>query len=196
MRRLKNIFRIFFPVNFVQRYIKQKKIIVGKNCNISKFTVNLSEGGQMGKTNIIIGNDCILECHIVIYNPDAQVIIGDRVYIGNQTTIFCNDKIEIEGDALISWNCTLIDSNAHPLRWEDRKNDVINWQQRKKDWTHVDNKPILIKSKTWVGFNSAIMKGVSLGEGSIVAAASVVTKNVEPFTIVGGNPATFIKKAE
>jgi acetyltransferase-like isoleucine patch superfamily enzyme len=195
VQALKKIYRTIFPKNPIDDYIKRKNIVVGNNCNISKLTVSIPAGHD-GKTNLIIGSDCVLECHIVIYNPDAQVIIGDRVYIGPQTTFFCNEKIELEGDILVSWSCTLIDSNAHPLKWEHRKNDVINWRNGTKDWTHVENKPIVVKRKSWLGFNSILMKGVTVGEGSVVAAGSVVTKDVEPFTIVGGNPASFIKNTE
>jgi acetyltransferase-like isoleucine patch superfamily enzyme len=48
----------------------------------------------------------------------------------------------------------------------------------------------------WIGFNSIILKGVTIGEGAVIAAGSVVTKDVSPYTIVGGNPAKFLKKIE
>ncbi|MGX7417321.1 CatB-related O-acetyltransferase [Carnobacterium gallinarum] len=52
----------------------------------------------------------------------------------------------------------------------------------------------VIKSDAWIGMNAMIMPGITIGEGAIIAAGSVVTKNVPPYTIVGGNPATSIKK--
>lgn len=54
--------------------------------------------------------------------------------------------------------------------------------------------PIIVDNYVWIGGRSVILQGVSIGEGAIVAAGSIVTKNVDPFTIVGGNPARFIKK--
>lgn len=56
--------------------------------------------------------------------------------------------------------------------------------------------PIIVESNVWIGGRSIILQGVIIGEGAIVAAGSVVTKNVEPYTIVGGVPAKFIKKRE
>ncbi len=52
----------------------------------------------------------------------------------------------------------------------------------------------MIKDKTWIGMNSIILKGVTIGKGSVVAAGSVVTEDVKPYTMVAGNPAKYIKK--
>lgn len=57
-------------------------------------------------------------------------------------------------------------------------------------------KPIVIKNRVWIGMNATILPGVTIGEGAIIAAGSVVTKDVAPNTIVGGNPARFLKKIE
>ena len=63
-----------------------------------------------------------------------------------------------------------------------------------KNWKTVNSKPIHICSYVWIGMNCTILKGVTIGEGAIVAAGSVVTHDVEPWTLVAGNPARFIKK--
>jgi len=65
-----------------------------------------------------------------------------------------------------------------------------------KDWSNVISKEIIIKDKAWIGFNVIILKGVTIGEGAIVASGSVVTKDVPDFTLVGGNPARIIKSVE
>jgi acetyltransferase-like isoleucine patch superfamily enzyme len=54
--------------------------------------------------------------------------------------------------------------------------------------------PIRIGNKAWIGFNVIILKGITIGEGAVIGAGSVVTKDVEPFTVVAGNPAKIIKK--
>ena len=80
------------------------------------------------------------------------------------------------------------------MRFSDRKNDVKDWFVGKKDWSFVIKRPISIKNKAWIGFNSIILKGVTIGEGAIVGAGSVVTKDVPPYTIVAGNPARIIRE--
>ena len=61
-----------------------------------------------------------------------------------------------------------------------------------KNWENVKSAPIKIKDKAWIGFNSIILKGVTIGEGAIVGAGSVVTKDVADYTIVAGNPAVVV----
>jgi acetyltransferase-like isoleucine patch superfamily enzyme len=64
------------------------------------------------------------------------------------------------------------------------------------DKSIINTSPIIIKDKAWIGFNSIVMKGVTIGEGAIVAAGSVVVKDVDDYTIVGGNPARKIGETD
>ena len=63
-----------------------------------------------------------------------------------------------------------------------------------KDWDNVKSKPIIIEDNVWIGFDSVLLAGVTIGEGAIVGARSVVRQDVEPWTIVAGNPAIVIKR--
>lgn len=71
-----------------------------------------------------------------------------------------------------------------------------SWQENTPD--HMSQLPfkgdIVIGNDVWIGRESIIMPGVKIGDGAIIAAYSVVTKDVEPYSVVGGNPASFIKK--
>jgi galactoside O-acetyltransferase len=89
-----------------------------------------------------------------------------------------------------------VDHNSHALDWRLRVDDTKGWLVGRKDWTHVKIQPVKICDHAWIGFNSILLKGVTVGEGAIVAAGSVVTKDVPPFTIVGGNPARVIRNLE
>ncbi|MBD8084298.1 acyltransferase [Chryseobacterium sp. GCR10] len=103
---------------------------------------------------------------------------------------------------MFSWGCTVVDNNSHSIYWKDRQNDVTDWKKgldekrvgAYKDWSNVKEEKVIIKDKAWIGFNSIILKGVTIGEGSIVGAGSVVTKSVPDWTIVGGNPAKIIRQ--
>ncbi|MBA2613901.1 MAG: acyltransferase [Bacteroidetes bacterium] len=103
---------------------------------------------------------------------------------------------------MFSWGCTVSDTDAHSLSWEERKNDVKEWKKgldegkegEYKNWSKVRTQPILISDKCWIGFNSIILKGVSLSEECVVGAGSIVTKSFEKGNIIAGNPASLIKK--
>ncbi|MCF8069581.1 MAG: acyltransferase [Desulfobacterales bacterium] len=135
----------------------------------------------------MINGKIIFECE------DASVQVGDNTFIGGSKLI-CSKKITIGNDVLIAWGCTIVDHNSHAIKFSLRKNDVSEWMSGRKEWTHVDQKEVMICDKSWIGFDSIILKGVTVGEGSIVGAGSVVTKDVPPWTIVGGNPAKTIRE--
>ena len=127
---------------------------------------------------------------------NSSIHIGNRTFVGGNTILIASNSIKIGDDVLIAWGCTFLDHNSHSTDWRERKNDVLNWFDRKANWEKIISAPIVIHDKVWIGFNCIILKGVTIGEGAIIAAGSVVTKDVEPYTIVGGNPAQKIKNVE
>jgi acetyltransferase-like isoleucine patch superfamily enzyme len=104
------------------------------------------------------------------------------------------EEVEIGSYVLIAWGCCIVDHNSHSLDWRLRKDDTLGWIHDRKEWAHVKIKPIRIGDHAWIGFNSIILKGVTIGEGAVVAAGSVVTKDVPPFAVVAGNPARVIRE--
>ncbi|MFA6260423.1 MAG: acyltransferase [Bacteroidia bacterium] len=143
-----------------------------------------------------LGGKSIFEGNFFFDKPGALIEVGDRTFIGGGTKLIAANNIRIGSDVLISWNCTIADHNSHAINFEERKNDVVNWGSGEKDWSKVRIEKVIIQDKAWIGFNSIILKGVTIGEGAIVAAGSVVVKDVAPFTIVGGNPAQHIKSLQ
>lgn len=142
---------------------------------------------------LIIGEGSIVEGSLVFEREGAEIIVGSNTFIG-RSLIASATKVEIGDDVLISWGCSIVDHNSHSINWSQRRDDVINWYLGKKDWSHVVTRPVKIGNKCWLGFNVIVLKGVEIGEGAIIAAGSVVTKSVLAWTIVGGNPATMIRK--
>jgi acetyltransferase-like isoleucine patch superfamily enzyme len=142
---------------------------------------------------LTIGQGSIIESSIITDREGASISIGKNTFIG-ASTIIGAEKIEIGDDVLIAWGCFIVDHNSHSISWSKRQNDVINWMQGMKNWDNVATAPIKINNRSWIGFNSLILKGVIIGEGSVVGAGSVVTKDVPPYTIVAGNPAKIIRE--
>lgn len=198
---LRKIKSILFRSDKNNGLLKGEQISVGTNTNISAMRA-ISHTISTDKNIVSIGSDSFLTCNIFIENNIGRVKIGNRTYIGS-SSIICANKIVIGDDVLISWGCTIVDNNAHSLISTQRSNDVAmakrNFENKEthsnlnKDWSVVDCKPIIIRDKSWIGFNSIILKGVTIGEGAVVAAGSVVTKDVPDYAIVAGNPATVIK---
>lgn len=110
--------------------------------------------------------------------------IGDKLIIGKFCMIASDVKFIMNGANHLTKS---ISSYPFSIFGEDWKNAMEGKQYPAKGNTEIGN-------DVWIGFNSIIMPGVKVGDGAIIAANSTVTKNVEPYAIVGGNPAKEIKK--
>ncbi|MCP9751942.1 acyltransferase [Ferruginibacter sp. HRS2-29] len=175
-------------------------MIIGDRTNVSGINISVRNAQDPNQKLLKIGNDSMVTGTFVFELPTGKINIGDRTFIGGGTFISINE-INIGDDVMFSWGCTVMDNNAHSLVSTDRMNDVLDWKRgidegkigAYKDWTKVSRNPVNIKSKAWIGFNCIILKGVTIGEGAVVAAGSVVTKDVPDYAVVAGNPATIVK---
>lgn len=116
---------------------------------------------------------------------------GGILNIGHHTgmtnsTINCHQCIIIGNYVNIGAGCIIVDSDFHSLNWRDRLDGT--------DISKKKNAPVVIKDLAFIGTHSIILKGVTIGEKSIIGAGSVVTHNVPDGEIWAGNPAKFIKK--
>ena len=122
---------------------------------------------------------------IICVMPGATVEIGNDVGMSG-CSITARDNVYIGNRVLIGSGALIFDNDAHPICPTNRRYNNEG----------IASKPIILHDDTFIGARAIIMKGVEVGEGSIVAAGSVVVKSVPPFTIVGGNPARVIKEIE
>lgn len=145
--------------------------------------------------SIQIGSGSMVRCRVDFDGAGGTVQIGDRSYVG-ASHLVCHSRIGIGSDVLISWGVTVIDHDSHSLHWQQRAQDVSRWMQGKKDWTHVNTAPVEIADKAWIGYGATILKGVTIGEGAVVAACSVVTRSIPPYTLAAGNPARVLRSLQ
>jgi acetyltransferase-like isoleucine patch superfamily enzyme len=115
--------------------------------------------------------------------PGAIIEIGDYSRI-NGACIHAFKKITIGKNCLIAANCQIFDGNGHDLSMDDVYNRVN---------TVGDAKEIVIEDAVWLGANVIVMPGVRIGKGSVIAAGSVVVKDIPPMSVAGGNPAKVLK---
>ncbi|MBY7864287.1 glycosyltransferase [Vibrio fluvialis] len=152
---------------------------------------------------VIAGHECNISGYFVFERGLGAIHIGNNSSIGSGTKIICSQKdgIRIGNNVMVSWDCTIIDTNAHSLNPDIRRNDAKDWKVGidqgqigiYKDWSSVASAAIEIQDDAWIGFGSTILKGVQIGKGAVVGANSVVTSDVAPYTVVAGNPAKFVK---
>ena len=202
MKLIKKILNYIFAKNksAIKVIDDSRFILCPQSSNISSLKISVRNPIE-DKMYIEIGENCLLNGNFIFEIKEGKITIGDRTFIGGGTFI-CIDEIDIGSDVMFSWGCTITDNNSHSHIWSERKNDVTYWKKgvdenkvgAYKDWSNVKKGKITIKDKAWIGFNSIILKGLTIGEGAIVGAGSVVTKDVPDWTIVAGNPAKIIRE--
>ncbi len=119
-------------------------------------------------------------------NPNPTIEIGDNVYVGYATLFSCAERITLGNNILIAAGAQFYDNNNHPIDPEARRQNLPVGKE--------DVAPITIEDDVWIGSHAVILKGVTVGRGSVVALSSVVTKDVPPMSVVAGNPAKVVKQ--
>jgi galactoside O-acetyltransferase len=189
---------------FCKKYLVglfSKKIIEG-SAVCEGFVVDCRLGKIDNRINI--GTESVLGCLVVLERATGCVNIGSRTYIGGGSKLIASTSISIGNDVMISWGCTIVDHDSHSLDYRQRAEDIQSWRRglikgglqvaaANKNWDYVKQAPISIHDKAWIGMDVLILKGVTIGEGAVVAARSVVTKDVPPWTLAAGNPAQKIR---
>jgi acetyltransferase-like isoleucine patch superfamily enzyme len=142
----------------------------------------LSEKGIRFGNNVTIGRGAIITCTGVIANKGKGLTIGNNSAVGSYSYIGARGEIRIGDDVIMGPMVTIISENHNYER--------LDLPIRKQG---ESRKGIIIEDDCWVGNGSTILDGVTVGLGSVIAAKSVVTKDVEAYSVVAGVPAQQIK---
>lgn len=180
--------------DFAYNHALRKEVIIDKSSKF--FSTAKVYNIQKNKEKISIGKNVIIRGELVVYGHGGKIEIGNNCFIGIGTRIWSGINISIGNNVLIAHNVNIHDNNSHPINYLERREHYhhIFTTGHPLDISTLNDAPVIINNDVWIGFNASIMKGVTVGEGAIIAAGSVVTKNVLPFTVVAGNPAVEIKK--
>lgn len=147
------------------------------------------------KSKIVIGeNSWINGASLTIFGHGGEILIGSNTFVGPGSCIWSAVSIKIGNNVLISHNVNIHDNNSHPLDSKKRLEDYLYIKEKQKlqPVNSLSEKPVIINDDAWIGFNSVILKGVTIGRGAIVGANSLVKNDVPDFAIVVGNPAQVI----
>jgi len=129
--------------------------------------------------------------------PQGRVSIGDFTLI-NGARIICDAEVSFGDFCLISWNTVFMDTGRLPTAAASRRTELAAMASREP--RHLESvataRPIRIERNVWIGFDACVLPGVTVGEGSVVGARSVVVDDVPPFCVVVGNPARIIRKLD
>lgn|GEM_PF-269828 len=166
------------------------RCVVGEKLQVTDQARCYNHSGDPSR--IVIGRGVVID-GIIQCCERGRLTIGDYAIMG-RSRVYCAELVKIGSGALISDCVGIMDSDLHSRRASERLVQAQRWADGGSldSYSGVRSKPVVIESHVWIGFGACILKGVTLGEGCIVGAGSVVTTDVAPWTIVAGNPAHVI----
>ena len=165
------------PRLWVKWFLNPFKHKKGKNARICRHT----RMDVMPFNNFVLGADSTIEDFCTINNGVGDVLIGQRCRIGMSNVII--GPVTIGNDVILAQNIVMSGLNHG---YEDITLPPHNQP--------VTKKKIILEDEVWIGANSVVLAGVTIGKHAVVAAGSVVTKSIPPYSVVVGNPAKVIKQ--
>ena len=159
-----------------------------KNRDMQLLNVSINNTTK-DKYKINFGNYCNISCKITL-NERGSIAIADYVFM-NFVKMRIDHNLKIGSHCLFGPNVVLWDTDNHPLsasaRWKQAEEIPGKFALSKS--YEASGGDIIIEENVWIGMDALVLGGVTIGKGAIIAARSVVTKDVSPFTIVAGFPA-------
>jgi len=145
-------------------------VLMGRGIIVNKRHGRFTTGGvcmvRQGCRFAIVGHE----------DQPAHMHIGAGTEIGDRTIINVSQRVEIGARCSISWDCDISDSDFHQIILADGRRPPVS-------------EPVFIEDDVWIGSHCLIFKGVTIGHNSVIAAGSVVRRDVPPYSLMAGNPA-------
>ncbi len=180
-------------LHLLQRYLRGKPTLKKGNGTIIAASARILNAGKES-SQITIGDNSRIEGELFVFAHGGQISIGDWCFIGPASRIWSAISLSIGNRVLISHSVSIMDSLTHPivpsLRHRQFQKIISSGHPKAIE---LGEKPVSIEDDVWVGAAAIVLRGVTIGKGAVVGAGAVVTKDVPPYTIVGGNPARIIR---
>ncbi|MDS0284660.1 acyltransferase [Haloarcula onubensis] len=132
---------------------------------------------------ITLKRGCQLRRNVVISPSGGDVTVGEDSLLNISVTLLGQGSVTIGADVLVGPQTTIVAANH---TFEDPEATISSQE--------ITREGIEIEDDVWIGANCTVLDGVTIGEGAVVAAGSVVTDSVPPYTVVGGTPASELKR--
>ena len=131
-----------------------------------------------GQSTVRIGTGVLLAHDVQLHLRDrgAVIEIGDGTFVNHRTELVAHEGVRLGRDCLLAWDVLVLDSDSHSVDGGPR------------------SAPVTIGDRVWIGCRATVLKGVTIGDGAVVAACSVVTGDVPAGALVAGNPARVVRE--
>lgn len=144
--------------------------------------------------SIVVGDNTHVAGILSVWSNTGRIDIGSDSFIGEGTRVFAAMHVVIGDRVQIAHNCNIFDCNVHSLDAEERHIEYLqNIQSGQIRMHDLRENEVIIEDDAWLGACVIVLKGVRIGEGAIIGAGSVVTRDIPRYTVAVGNPARVIK---
>lgn len=193
------MYDILIKIPIIRNFIKKHELLKVTNFATCGRNLTVGRGAQVllldgsTKADVILEDNVCMQGRIASQNH-GKVHLGKFTRMGANSVIQCVDEVTIGDYTGIAVNTCITDNNNHPVHPEFHR--YMHLMEGKDDshlWRHSDHAKVIIGENCWIGQNVRIQKGVTIGNNSIIAANSVVTKDVPTNCIAAGNPARVVK---
>ena len=144
---------------------------------------------------IRIGSHTLVAGELLVFAHGGNISVGEWCYIGEGARVWSSGAVDIGDRVLIAHDVNIFDSLTHPLSARQRhaqfKAIMLTGHPHSID---LGERPVKVGNDVWIGANTCVLRGVTIGAGAVIGAGSVVTYDIPPFTIAAGNPARVIRE--
>lgn len=159
-------------------------------------------GGRIVNTQprrgaISLGENSWVAGELLVFPHGGRIRLGSFCYVGEGARIWSADEVAVGDRVFIAHGVNVHDNDAHSLSAAERHRHFreLVVAGRASFTEDLRTARVTIGNDVWLGFNATVLKGVAIGEGAVIGACSVVTRDVEPYTVVAGNPAAVVAAA-
>jgi acetyltransferase-like isoleucine patch superfamily enzyme len=174
----------WYPGSIPPGAVVDETAYVGSSYSFERYRSELPVGVEVAR------GASLCDASSVDIGPRGVVRLREYALV-TAARIVCDAEIEIGAYALVSWDVILMDSYRVPIDPNARRRMLAGDDGGRA--SEIEARPIRLGRNSWVGFGACILPGVTIGEGSIVAARSVVASDVPEYVIVAGNPARVVR---
>jgi acetyltransferase-like isoleucine patch superfamily enzyme len=149
-----------------------------------------------GQSDLIrIGAHSVVRGELVVFAHGGTIEIGDWCYVGEGTRIWSGGRVRVGHRVMIAHNVNIFDNLTHPLLPEERhahfRAITTSGHPREID---LGDQPVVIDDDAWIGAGAMVLRGVSIGRGAVLAAGSILTRDLPPLCVAAGNPARVVRR--
>ena len=149
---------------------------------------------QASSDAIRIGANSLVAGQLMTFAHGGRIVLGQYCYVGENSRVWSGASVTMGNYVLIAHNVMIMDNFTHPIDFQARREHArATMSGRHAATIDLGDRPIVIGDDVWIGANSIIMRGVSIGDRAIVSAGSVVREDVPADAVVSGNPAAIIR---